>query len=233
VIDVSVAMGRILSPTSKAVAGTRDKIAAALNLLPAAKKWIAEGRYKPKPRFHVGALVQAVGPAATGQPVGSMFPQPRVDTRTETNVLQDDVLGPWFSVLVWGNDPRHVFDTQSLDTLTRLGVKLISIRPTTQLHWDAAPTGDPRETAAEVTVIGDQTGRLKQWFDTHPVGFVIVRPDRYVAAAALAQHAPSVTASLATAIHLSSPQFTPGDHHDTRPRLDVAQPAAGALAAAG
>ena len=90
----------------------------------------------------------------------------------------------------------------SLDTLTRLGVKLISVRPSTQLHWDAAPTGDPRE-AADVTVIGDSTGRLKSWFDTHPVGFVIIRPDRYVAAAALAQHAPSVTASLATAIHLS------------------------------
>ena len=111
-IDVSVAMGRILSPTNKAVAGARDKIAAALNLVPAAKRWIAEGRYKPKPRFHVGALVDAVGPAAQRQPVGQMFPQPRVDTRTEQNVLLDDVLGPWFSVLVWGNDPRHVFDRQ-------------------------------------------------------------------------------------------------------------------------
>ena len=56
-IDVSVAMGRILSPTNKAVAGARDELAAALNLVPAAKRWIAEGRYKPKPRFHVGALV--------------------------------------------------------------------------------------------------------------------------------------------------------------------------------
>jgi 3-(3-hydroxy-phenyl)propionate hydroxylase len=111
-------------------------------------------------------------------------------------------------------------------------VKLISIRPSTQLHWDAAPTGDPRENA-DVTVIADSTGRLKSWFDTHPVGFVIVRPDRYVAAAALAQHAPSVTAALATAIHLSSPQVTPGDHHDARARLDVAQPAAGTVGAAG
>ena len=73
-IDVSVAMGRILSPTNKAVAGARDRIAAALNLVPAAKRWIAEGRYKPKPRFHVGALVDAVGPAAEGQPVGSDVP---------------------------------------------------------------------------------------------------------------------------------------------------------------
>jgi 3-(3-hydroxy-phenyl)propionate hydroxylase len=226
-IDVSVAMGRILSPTNKAVAGARDKLAAALNLVPAAKRWIAEGRYKPKPRFHVGALVEAVGPAAEGQPVGQMFPQPRVDTRTEQNVLLDDVLGPWFSVLVWGNDPRQVFDQDSLDTLTRLGVKLISVRPSTQLHWDAAPTGDPRE-ALDVTVIGDATGRLKTWFDTHPVGFVVVRPDRYVAAAAVSQHAPSVTTALATALHL-----IPGDSDAARPRLDVAQPAAGALAAAG
>ena len=226
-IDVSVAMGRILSPTNKAVAGARDKLAAALNLVPAAKRWIAEGRYKPKPRFHVGALVDAVGPAAEGQPVGQLFPQPRVDTRTEQNVLLDDVLGPWFSVLVWGNDPRQVFDQHSLDTLTRLGVKLISVRPSTQLHWDAAPTGDPRE-ALDVTVIGDATGRLKTWFDTHPVGFVVVRPDRYVAAAAVSQHAPSVTTALATALHL-----IPGDSDAARPRLDVAQPAAGALAAAG
>jgi 3-(3-hydroxy-phenyl)propionate hydroxylase len=224
-IDVSVAMGRILSPTNKAIAGTRDKVAAALNLVPAAKKWIAEGRYKPKPRFHVGALVEAVGPAAIGQPVGSMFPQPVVDTRTEQNVLLDDVLGPWFSVLVWGNDPRQVFDAPSLATLQRLGVRLVSVRPSTQLHWDAAPTEDPRENE-KVTVIGDPTGRLKSWFDTHPVGFVIIRPDRYVAAAALAQHASSVTAQLATALHL-------GDHHAARPRQHVAQSVVGALAAAG
>ena len=105
-------------------------------------------------------------------------------------------------------------------------MKLISIRPSTQLHWDAAPTGDPREDL-EVTVIGDATGRLKSWFDTHPVGFVIVRPDRYVAAAALAQHAASVTTSLATVLHLTS-----GDHDDARTLLDVAHAPAGALAAA-
>jgi 3-(3-hydroxy-phenyl)propionate hydroxylase len=111
--------------------------------------------------------------------------------------------------------------------LTRLGVKLISVRPSTQLHWDAAPTGDPRE-ALDVTVIGDATGRLKSWFDNHPVGFVIVRPDRYVAAAAVSQHAPSVTTALAAALSL-----TPGDSDAARPLLDVAHPAARAVAAAG
>jgi hypothetical protein len=46
-------------------------------------------------------------------------------------------------VLTWINDPRHVFDQHSLATLDRLGVKLISVRPNTQLHWDAEPTGNP------------------------------------------------------------------------------------------
>ena len=233
-IDVSVAMGRILSPTNKAVAGTRDKIAAALNLVPAAKKWIAEGRYKPKPRFHVGALVDAVGPAAAGSTGRVDVPatprrHPHRDRTCCSMMFSDRGSRCWCGATT----PATCSTQHSLDTLTRLGVKLISIRPSTQLHWDAAPTGDPREAAADVTVIGDSTGRLKSWFDTHPVGFVIVRPDRYVAAAALAQHGSSVVSSLATAIHLSSPQFTPGDHHDARPRLDVAQPAAGTLAAAG
>ena len=83
-------------------------------------------------------------------------------------------------------------------------MKLVSVRPSTQLHWDAAPT-DEALRGPEVTVIGDATGRLKAWFDTHPVGFVVVRPDRYVAAAALAQDASRVTAALATALHLTEP----------------------------
>ena len=56
-IDVSVAMGRILSPTNKAVAGARDKIAAALNLVPAAKRLDRRGPVQaqaPLPRRRPG-----------------------------------------------------------------------------------------------------------------------------------------------------------------------------------
>jgi 3-(3-hydroxy-phenyl)propionate hydroxylase len=95
-IDVSVAMGRILSPTNKVVAGVRDAVAYALNLVPPAKRWIAEMKYKPQSRFRVGTLVQAIGPAADGNPVGRMFPQPRVDTRQKQDVPLDEVLGPGF-----------------------------------------------------------------------------------------------------------------------------------------
>jgi 3-(3-hydroxy-phenyl)propionate hydroxylase len=224
-IDVSVAMGRILSPTNKAVARARDAAAAALNLVPSAKRWIAEMRYKPQPRFHVGALVDAEGPAAAGKPVGKLFPQPRVDTRDQQGVRLDDVLGPWFAVLVWGNDPREVFDDESLAALRRLGARLVSVRPPTQLHWDGPARADVHP-SDEVTVIGDTDGRLKAWFDENPVGFVVLRPDRYVAAAALAQDAPRVTTALSAALSL-----TTGAPDVPRTHLHVAQPVAGAVAA--
>ncbi len=73
-IDLSVAVGRILSPTNTAVGRIRDLVAKALNLVPPAKRYIAEMRFKPQPRFHAGALVPAVGPVADADPVGRMFP---------------------------------------------------------------------------------------------------------------------------------------------------------------
>lgn len=220
---VSVAMGRIMGSTNRRVSRLRDLAAAGLNLAPPAKRWIAEMRYKPKPRFHAGALVHPTGPAAGRDPVGQMFPQPRVDTRDRQDLALDDVLGPWFAVLVWGNDPRAVFDKEALATLGYLNARLISVRPTTQLHWDPAPNDVPAE-GGEVTVIGDREARLKAWFDDHLVGVVFIRPDRYVAAACLAQDASRVTAALAAAHSITRE----GGSDDAGRLLHVTQPAAGA-----
>jgi len=207
--SVSVTMGRILAPKRKALGTLRDITAAGLNMAPPAKRWIAEMRYKPKPRFHAGALVDPTGPAAARNPVGQMFPQPRIDTRDHADVPLDDVLGPWFAVLVWSNDPLGVLDKQAQATLRHLGARLIGVRPLTQLYYDTARTGSLVEgsgppQSGEVTVIGDREGRLKEWFDQHLVGVAFLRPDRYVAAACLAQDASRVTGSLSAALSLTA-----------------------------
>jgi 3-(3-hydroxy-phenyl)propionate hydroxylase len=206
---VSVAMGRILAPKSRTVGRLRDVAAAGLNMAPPAKRWLAEMRYKPQPRFHVGALVDPTGPAAARHPVGQMFPQPRVDTRDQQDLALDDVLGPWFAVLVWGNDPHAVLDKSALAILGNLGARLISVRPLPQLHYEPPREGSLVEgaghiEATDVFVVGDRTGRLKEWFDQHLVGVVFIRPDRYVAAACLAQDASKVTVSLAAVLSLST-----------------------------
>jgi 3-(3-hydroxy-phenyl)propionate hydroxylase len=96
------------------------------------------------------------------------------------------VTGPWSTVLAWNNNPLSLLDDQAADLWRQLGAHFIEVRPMCQLHWSADEVPHP-----EVTVIGDLTGRLKEWFDQRPESFVVLRPDRFVAGAALAQPPPS------------------------------------------
>jgi 3-(3-hydroxy-phenyl)propionate hydroxylase len=98
-----------------------------------------------------------------------------------------------------------------------LGARFIALRPLTQLHW--AGHDDP-----DVVVVGDATGELKAWFDTHAESVLFLRPDRCVAGAGIAQLAPELSAAL-----LDILAITPegGERHrGSSPVLHVAQPAA-------
>jgi 3-(3-hydroxy-phenyl)propionate hydroxylase len=102
-----------------------------------------------------------------------------------------------------------VLDKPALTILGKLGARLISVRPLTQLHYEPPREGSLVEgaghiEAGDVLVIGDRTGRLKEWFDQHLVGVAFIRPDRYVAAACLAQDASRVTTSLAAVLSLNT-----------------------------
>ena len=84
----------------------------------------------------------------------------------------DDVLGPWFAVPVWSNDPLGVLDKPAQATLGHLGARLISVRPLIQLQYDppragSLVEGDRPPDSGDVTVIGDREGRLNEWFDQH------------------------------------------------------------------
>jgi 3-(3-hydroxy-phenyl)propionate hydroxylase len=210
-IDISVAFGRVIKPTNRVVAGLRDGVAAVLNAAPPVKRHFAEMRYKPMPRYHHGAVVDATTGQAgrsaaelTGRshpvasantkvsPVGVQFIQPRVDTASESNVLLDDLIGPTWAVLCWGANPAQMFSADDLLTLKALGATLISLRPVTQLDNDPPADG--------TVVAADRTGELKRWFDDRPTPVIFLRPDRFVAAAGLTQDAPALLAALLTAI---------------------------------
>ena len=210
-IDISVAFGRVIKPTNKIVAGLRDTAAAVLNAAPPVKRYFAEMRYKPMPRYRRGAVVDATtlqaGHSAaelTGtshpvtsannkvSPVGTQFIQPRVDTAGATDVLLDELIGGHWAVVCWGINPAQVFSADDLVTLKALGATLISLRPVTQLHNDVPADGS--------VVAADRTGEIKRWFDDRPTPVVFLRPDRFVAAAGLTQDAPALLDSLLTAI---------------------------------
>ena len=221
-IDLSTMVGRVISPTDRRVAAARDLIVRSASIVPSLKRYVLEMRFKPMPRYEQGAVVHSISqePRHSGSPVGTLFIQPRVDTRTQHDVLLDDVLGPWFAVLCWNNNPRKILGDEAFANWKALGARFIALRPLTQLHWtDAGTPEDP-----DVVIVGDRAGGLKSWFDAHKESVVFLRPDRCIAGACIAQLAPELSAAL-----LDTLALTPGGGDSssaTGSVLHVPQPAA-------
>lgn len=218
-IDVNMAAGTVMK-MGRVGGRLRDVSAAALNLVPRWKSYFTELRFKPMPRYATGVVVDQAtlvpGRAEAGfragrlapftdsagrtSPVGLQFVQPRVSTADAAEILLDEVTGDWWSLATWGTDPTAFLSAADLDLVRRHRVKLLSFVPETQRGWAEKKYTD---SPAPVTVVGDITGTLKDWFDTRACGLVILRPDRFVAAASLASQAPRALAAVATAAALT------------------------------
>jgi len=194
-IDLSTMVGRVISPTNKRVAALRDRVIHAASVVPALKRYVLEMRFKPMPRYEQGAVCHGE-PRSASSPTGTLFIQPRVDTRDRQNVLLDDILGPGFAVLCWSNNPRALLGDEAFARWKALGTTFVAVRPMTQLHWRGHD--DP-----DVVIVGDRTGALKAWFDTHTDSVLFLRPDRCIAGACIAQRAAELSASLFEVLHLT------------------------------
>jgi 3-(3-hydroxy-phenyl)propionate hydroxylase len=218
-IDLSTMVGRVISPTNRRVAALRDRVIRAASVVPTLKRYILEMRFKPMPRYDQGAIAHLEQRSATS-PTGTLFIQPRVDTRDAQNVLLDDVIGPGFAVLSWNNNPHLLLGDAAFARWKALGATFVAARPLTQLHW----TGHDDQ---EVTIVGDRTGALKSFFDAHVESVLFLRPDRCIAGACIAQLAPELSTSLFDVLCLTQGG---NDFHGSRQRdstvLHVAQPAA-------
>ena len=213
-IDLSTAFGRVVKPTNPIVVAARDAAAAVLNLSPKAKAYFVQMKYKPMPRYERGVVVDASTFAAgtsTAEiarrvvaqrsaksrvsPVGTQFFQPRVLDAEGREVLLDDAIGYRWAVIQWGGDPERLFTAAQRAVLARLGARLVSIRPVDQCRIEAP--SDP-----DAIVLADHTGDVKRWFDERPTPVLFLRPDRFVAAAGIAQDAGRALEALTEAMHL-------------------------------
>lgn len=171
-VRISQTAGMLVRQTTRRSAAVRDAITRAWELVPPLKRYIVEMRYKPMPRFTEGVVVHA-DLSDRKSAVGRLFIQPRAFTRSGDTVLLDDILGPWFAVVAWGDDPRPHLDQSALDVLRMLGARFVTVRPVTQLHW-----GQSDEDGH--VVVGDVSGEVKAWFDGQGGSIVVIRPDRFV-----------------------------------------------------
>ncbi|GAA1900721.1 bifunctional 3-(3-hydroxy-phenyl)propionate/3-hydroxycinnamic acid hydroxylase [Streptomyces sodiiphilus] len=214
-IDVNMAAGSVMK-MGRLGGRLRDVAASALNIVPKWKSYFTELRFKPMPRYATGVVVDQVtltpGRAEAGlkrgrlapftdsagalSPVGLQFIQPRVNTSGATGILLDEAIGDWWTLATWGTDPTAFLSPADLALIRRHRIALVSFTPETQRTWaEKRYAGSP----APVIVVGDRTGALKDWFDVRACGLVVLRPDRFVAAASLAQQASRTLAAVVAA----------------------------------
>lgn len=226
-IDLSVTAGRIFSPRKAWVVAARDFATWALNLVPPAKRYFTEMRFKPMPKYETGLVVseaevnvepgfmQLAGQllrktpligrmmpkkrVKRGSPVGKLFIQPRVRTRDGEVKLLDDVLGNGFALVCWGVDPGFWLNARSREILAALGGRIVTVKPVVQIQRD-------KDIGPDTIVVGDEQMRLKEWFGSVPGAVAVIRPDRFVAGLAYPVKINELLAQLADKMGLERPK---------------------------
>ncbi|WXL25467.1 bifunctional 3-(3-hydroxy-phenyl)propionate/3-hydroxycinnamic acid hydroxylase [Ectopseudomonas mendocina] len=203
-IDLSVLAGNVLNPPKRWYATLRDGISWLLNYVPPVKRYFLEMRFKPMPKYTQGVVV---ADNIKDSPAGRMFIQPKVELEDGRQVLLDEVIGSNFAIIAWGSNPKWGMKPEQIAAYEQLGVKFIQVLPAVQLKAE-------REVIDGVITVGDCTNRLKTWFGLHPVSVVILRPDRFVAAATIPQMLDKAAAQVLYALRatpvIGNAQINPG-----------------------
>lgn len=199
-IDLADLFGAVLSQRNRAVAWARDRLLLSLRAIPRLRDYVVQMRFKPMPRYEKG-IVQDGGSLTDNAAIGRMFIQPLVECGGEVRRL-DDVARSRFILLSWRCDAMADAAKPLLDRLVQLKVAhLCAVRSRTGQHelplLDAA--------CSSPLLVEDAEGQLDDWFRAHRVDWVLLRPDRYVAAMGSAREATTRLAALCDAMLPSAP----------------------------
>jgi 3-(3-hydroxy-phenyl)propionate hydroxylase len=169
-IQLALRMGKVMMPRSATSALALQAAFRALSLVPPARAYFAEMKYKPKPRFDTGFLIRG-GKRGANPVVGRLLPQPRVRGAGRESLL-DDFLGNGFALVSLPQTDASLFDRLPADLWAPLALKNVAVRP----------PGDNPPPPNRVTSVLDVDGDFSRAMEKIPPGLLLVRPDRYVAA---------------------------------------------------
>ncbi|WP_426247431.1 bifunctional 3-(3-hydroxy-phenyl)propionate/3-hydroxycinnamic acid hydroxylase [Nocardioides sp. LHG3406-4] len=194
-VEFSERLGRVVMTTSRWRALVRDAVVRAMLLAPAGRRYLGEMRYRPKTVHAKGVVSRG---ARDDRPlVGSLLPQPWVLPSPSLRPRRlDDVLGSGFALLgvdVDGSDWDHV-------AAIAAGHGLPALREIDVVWEDLLPPP-----AGTRPAIVDAEDTLNEVMAGVRGSFVLVKPDRYVAAVFVASEADAVVADLARWLRVPTP----------------------------
>lgn len=172
-IELAIKLGRIMMPSTLLKARLIQTGFRALRLVPPVNDYIAQMRYKPKPRFSRGFFVPG-GESLRSTRVGRMIPQPRVETEDRVSHSLDEILGPGFALIAVDHYPSRAFEgLPHLPFEEHLGLRRVCITPR---FWN------PFQSASGMVAVRDMHGDFVRHFPGAEGAWLLVRPDRYLAA---------------------------------------------------
>jgi 3-(3-hydroxy-phenyl)propionate hydroxylase len=169
-IEMAIRVGHVMMPRNRIQAFALQSFFRVLALYPAARDYFAEMKYKPKPRFHQGFLLDPEASTPNRSFVGKLFPQALVMTAGGYQLL-DDVLGDGFSLLAPPGTSPKLLDAVELQSGVASPIRRVAVLD----KEDASPVETPTVAAR------DLRGDLAKLLQGHPEGLFLLRPDRYVA----------------------------------------------------
>lgn len=177
-IDVSVMLKDVVSMTHPVGTRLRDLGLRLLQATPLTRRWLTEGRFKPKPRYARGSYL-GLRRRRLGGPEGTLAPQPEVRCLDGRRVLLDEALGPGFALVGLGIDPRTPLDAASLALLRRLDARHVALYP-----YGERPQGPDtaRDASAALAELEDIGGEMLTWLrraGCRRGSVAILRPDRF------------------------------------------------------
>jgi 3-(3-hydroxy-phenyl)propionate hydroxylase len=206
-IRLSVRLGRLMMTTGRTRASLRDAALAAAVRVPPVRRYLTEMRYKPPPRYRDGMVV--ADPGDGHELAGTLLPQPRVLTHEGRQLPFDEVLGPGWSLLAVEAD--HATDRLSHALWELLDPRLVAVRLDDRL---------PRSDNGEIGVAGVD-GKLDAALGPYRGRFVLVRPDRFVAAVFGFEEEREVGDRLARLGSAPRPRLTPRPERADTPQAAV------------
>jgi 3-(3-hydroxy-phenyl)propionate hydroxylase len=170
-VEMAVRLGKVMMPSTRLKGFLIRSMFQALSIIPTFKDYIVQMRYKPKPRYNNGFFVRDQK-RIKDTLVGRMLPQPDVTDKDGRIHRLDDLMGKGFCLLALSANPGKLFSIlEGVD----LGVEAqrLCLLPKDYRHPD-----DMRLLWAR-----DHNGGMNAYLEAYGDHILVIRPDRYVAAA--------------------------------------------------
>lgn len=199
-IELAVLMGKVIMPASTEEVAMQRALMQLVGETPALKQYLFEMRFKPRPQYTAGALLRNEDDLPETL-VGRMIPQPMVST-PDGGMRLDDALGYGFALIAQSASAAKAV----AEMWHPLWDRLKPVKMNLHVQRRPAPPGFS-------AVSPDDLGMAAP-FRTHRDQILLVRPDRYVAAAIDPSEADTVAGSLEKLLgHTASAREEPSRTH--------------------